>query len=110
MQVGVNAHQGKCDITKRKHEALELARKASGLLRKEFGATRVVLFGSLAHDVWFNPWSDIDLASWGIAPESFYSAVALVTGLSSFFRIDLVDANDCKPSVQKAIEKDGIEI
>lgn len=95
---------------KRKQEALELARRASELLRREFGATRIVIFGSLAHDAWFNPWSDIDLASWGIAPESFYSAVAALTGLSPFFRIDLVDANDCKPSVRKVIEKEGIEI
>jgi len=98
------------DIERRKREALEIARKASGLLKTKFGATKVVVFGSLAHDAWFNPWSDIDLASWGILPETFYSAVAAVTGLSPAFRIDLVDGNDCKPAVKKAIEKEGIEI
>ncbi|MBN1904645.1 MAG: hypothetical protein JW927_06075 [Deltaproteobacteria bacterium] len=76
----------------------------------EFGATRVVIFGSLTHDGLFNPWSDIDLAAWGINPEIFYSAVAAMTGLSPFFRIDLVDINDCRSSIRKAIEKEGVEI
>ena len=95
---------------KRRQEALELAKKASGLLKKKFGATRVVIFGSLVDAGWFSPWSDIDLAVWGINPEVFYSAVAVVTGLSPFFRIDLIDVNDCKPSIRKTIEKEGIEI
>jgi len=100
----------KTDISTRKTEALELARKAANLLRKEFGATKVVIFGSLAHGEWFSPRSDIDLAAWGIIPESFYSAVALVTGLSSSFRVDLVDIGECKPGLRKAIEEGGIEI
>ena len=98
------------DGAKRRNEALELATRASELLKKEFGATRVVVFGSIAHDGWFTPWSDIDLAAWDIKPELFYSAVDAVTGLSPSFRIDLVDVNDCKPSIKEAIEREGMEI
>jgi len=61
--------------------AWDVARTAATLLREEFGAGRVVVFGSLTHRAWFTPWSDIDLAAWGIAPDAFYRAVALVTGL-----------------------------
>ena len=46
------------------------------------------MFGSLVHDAWFTPWSDIDLAAWGISPERFYGAVAAITGLSPTFRIE----------------------
>jgi len=100
----------KTDISIRKTEALKLARRAAYLLRKEFGATKVVIFGSLAHGEWFNHRSDIDLAAWGIIPESFYSAVASVTGLSSSFKIDLLDIGECKPWLRKIIEGEGIEI
>lgn len=94
----------------RKKEAWDLARRASDLLRKEYGATKVILFGSLAQKEGFSPWSDIDLAVLGIEPELFYAAVALVTGLSSKFKIDLVDIEDCKQSLKKAIGAEGIEI
>ena len=100
----------KTRLTKRKEDAMEIARKASNLLRKEYGATRVVLFGSLAYEEGFTPWSDIDLAVWGIEPESFYSAVALVTGLSPKFKIDLVDIDECKQILRKTIHEEGIEI
>ena len=97
-------------MKKRKSEALKLAHQAADLLRKKFGATKVAIFGSLAHDEWFSPWSDIDIGVEGIEAESFYSAVAAVTGLSPVFRIDLVDVDDCKPTIRRAIEKEGIEI
>jgi tRNA nucleotidyltransferase (CCA-adding enzyme) len=58
-------------MAQRKKEAWDLAKNAAHLLRKEFGAERVVVFGSLAHGQWLTPWSDIDLAAWGIAPTRF---------------------------------------
>ena len=99
-----------CPYRGPKGEALEFARKAAHLLRKEFGAEKVLLFGSLAHEEWFGPWSDIDLAAQGILPESFYSAVASVTGMSPSFRIDLIDMDECRPTLRKVIEEEGIEI
>ena len=55
--------------------AWRMARDAADLLREQFGATRVVAFGSLAHRETFTLWSDIDLAAWGIPPGKFYPAV-----------------------------------
>ena len=107
---GAKPSYDKAELGRRKKEAWDLARKASDLLRKEYGATKVILFGSLAQEEGFSPWSDIDLAVWGIEPELFYGAVALVTGLSSKFKIDLVDIEDCKQSLKKAIDVEGIEI
>jgi len=91
-------------------QAWEVARLAARLLRERFDATRVVAFGSLAHRAWFTPWSDIDLAAWGIQPDAFYRAVALVTGLSSEFEIDLVPPEDCQPTLRQVIEREGVEL
>ena len=90
--------------------AMRQARKAADLLKREFGATRVVLFGSLAHRSWFTPWSDIDLAVWGIAPKDFYRAVGTVSDMKSEFKIDVVDPETCRPFVREEIAEDGIDL
>jgi len=97
-------------VDARKREAWGIAGTAAQLLRKEFGAQKVVVFGSLAYEKEFGLWSDIDLGAWGIPPGKFYSAVAAVTGLSSFFKVDLVDVAECRPTLQKVIEEEGIEV
>lgn len=90
--------------------AWEVAREAAQVLRDRFGAHRIVVFGSLAHELWFTRWSDVDLAAWGIPADQFYRAVAVVTGLSSVFKVDLVDPESCRPSLRQAIEREGIEL
>jgi predicted nucleotidyltransferase len=94
----------------RKQEAWQLVHQAANLLKNQFKAKKVVLFGSLAHESWFNDWSDIDLAAWGIPFDCFYRAVAAATDLSADFRIDLVDPETCRPSLRVAIEQHGIEL
>ena len=95
---------------RRRQQAWRVARQAAMLLRDQFGAHKVVVFGSLVHDAWFTSWSDIDLAAWGIPPEHFYGAVAAVTGLSSVFRVDLVDPEACRASLRTALERESIEL
>jgi predicted nucleotidyltransferase len=101
-------HQSEIDV--RREEAWRVARQAAELLRDEFGATKVVVFGSLAHADWFTPWSDLDLSAWGIAPSQFYKAVAALMDISSEFRIDLVDPLACKVELRGTIEREGIEL
>ena len=50
------------------------------------------------------------VAVWGIANDKYYQAVAAVTGMSSEFKIDLIDPETCRPILLEAIEKDGQEI
>ena len=97
-------------LEKRRVKALEMAQKASFLLRQRYGAKRVVVFGSLAMAKSFSVWSDIDLAAWGIAPDKFFSAVAAVTGLSPDFKIDLVEPDTCREAIKSSILKHGVEI
>jgi predicted nucleotidyltransferase len=44
----------------RRTAALAVAQAAAALLRRQFGATRVVLFGSAARGDWFTTASDIE--------------------------------------------------
>jgi len=97
-------------IAERWESAWNVACRAGDVLRQKFGAARVSVFGSLAHRAWFTPWSDIDLAAWGIPPSRFYQAVAAVTGLSSEFEINLIAWEDCQPALCQAIEREGIEL
>ncbi len=99
-----------CATAERWTEAWHVAQAAADLLRREFGAKRVVVFGSLAHRAWFTPRSDIDLAAWGIPPERFYRAVTAVIGLSTQFELNLVSPEDVHPSVLDAIEQEGVEL
>ena len=104
------AQQRKAQTARRRRQAWRVARQAAALLRQEFGASRVVVFGSLAHRSWFTLWSDIDLAAWGIPAGRFYAAVAAITSLSPAFKVDLVDPADCLPRFREAIDRGSIEL
>ena len=95
---------------KRMENAMTLARAAAKLLKQKYGAQKVVLIGSLLNESRFTSWSDIDLAAWGISSDQFYLAVAAATGMSTSFKIDLIDPETCRPALLEAIEKEGQEI
>ena len=97
-------------VSERWNRALDTARQVAQMLREKYGATRIVIFGSLAHRLWFGPRSDIDLAVWGIPANRFYQAVATATGFSPDFEIDLVDPDDCRPALRQVIEVEGIDL
>src|SRR4030043_2469048 len=59
---------------KERERILTQIQKVAALLKSEFGAKRVVLFGSLAHEAWFTPDSDIDLAVEGLKAEHYWRA------------------------------------
>lgn len=99
-------------VGERRERAWKIARSAAEFLKMRYGAKRVVLFGSLAQKTLFTPWSDIDLAVWGIAPEEYFSAAgaAMDMGLNSGIKVDLIDPENCSPEFQADIEKDGIAL
>jgi predicted nucleotidyltransferase len=105
-------HRNDPKVSKRREDAWKVARIAVEMLKQRFGATRVVVFGSLARKTGFTPWSDIDLAVWGIAPEEYYRAagVAMDIGLEAGIRVDVVDAGDCGGQFLVDIEQEGMEL
>lgn len=95
-----------------RERALHTARAAAEELRARFGAARVVVFGSLVDHggLYFDRRSDIDLAAWGIASESYFTAVAQMQDISPGFRIDLVSMERCPEHLRAAIEQRGVDL
>lgn len=97
-------------LSERYENAWEVAEKAARILKEDYGAKKVIAFGSITKRSSFTHWSDIDLAVWGVPDEIFYAAVGAVTGLTVEFKIDLIDVSGCKDSVRNAVETEGVEI
>lgn len=94
-------------IAKRRRRAYAAALKAAKLLKEKFGATEVILFGSLARRGSFSLYSDIDLAARGIAPGDYLAAMDTVLHMNPEFKIDLVDLEFCLPALRAEVDKEG---
>ncbi len=97
-------------LADRKARAHIAARDAAEILKKQFGATRVILYGSLAHGAWWREESDVDLAAEGIAPELFWRAWGAVERLAPGIEINLAPLETVKPGVLRSIEREGVEL
>lgn len=89
----------------RRERAWEVARAAAALLKSRYHATRVVVFGSLIQAERFHPWSDVDLAVWGLASTDYFEAVAKVLDLGGEIKVDLILGARCKPYLREAVEQ-----
>jgi predicted nucleotidyltransferase len=98
------------DAVARRRRAMEVSREASRVLKKKYGATRVVLFGSLARSSFFAPTSDIDLYAEGIPGTRFFEAEAEIEEIAKGFRVDLVETKECPPQLLREIEDEGIDL
>lgn len=93
-------------LHQRREQGLELAKTAAQILKSEFAASRVVLFGSLLSDR-FHETSDLDLAVWNLPEASYFKAVSRLLALSAF-AVDLVEVQYAPPEMLEAIAQ-GIE-
>jgi predicted nucleotidyltransferase len=98
------------ELAQREEAAWELARRAATILRKQFGATRVMAFGSLVHEGCFTSWSDVDIAAWGIPLEDTFRAIGVVMDMRREIEVNLVDVGACSPSLRATIEREGVEL
>ena len=94
----------------RRQRALVAARRAAAVLKEEFGATRVVVFGSAAHGEWFTETSDIDLAVWELSPEVYFKAWGRVEDVLHTSNFHLIDVEHARPNVLQSVERDGIDL
>ena len=97
-------------LIQRERQAWELARRGAALLREQFGATRVMVFGSLVHERCFTPWSDVDIAAWGIRCQDTLLAIGAVMDMGREIEVNLVDVQTCSASLLAAIEQEGVEL
>jgi len=79
------------------------------MLREEFGARRLWLFGSLARGR-FGPGSDVDLAVEGVVGSHLLRAHARVQGLFVDVLVDLLAVEDAGPALLRVIEGEGIPL
>lgn len=93
----------------RRAKAWDVARAAATLLKSRYRAARVVVFGSLIDADRFHPWSDVDLAVWGLSPADYFEAVARVLDVGGEIKVDLIRAERCKPSLREAVQQ-GTEL
>ena len=80
------------------------------MLRRQFGVTRIVVFGSLLNKECFTPWSDIDIAAWGLSFKDTLRASNAAQEVSSEFEINLVDIATVSSSLRLEIETKGIDL
>ncbi len=98
------------EMSQRRQKAWQIARQTANLLREEFNASRIVVFGSLARNSGFTRWSDIDIAVWGLPPEDTFRAIGVVMDLQTDIPVNLVDVNTARPTLLAVIERDGIPV
>jgi len=96
----------------RRELAWSVARESAALLKSRYGAARVVAFGSIERERGFTPWSDLDLAAWGMAPAVYYEALgdAMELGSEQGLKVDLVDMAHCPSLLRQEIEQEGVEL
>ncbi len=85
-------------------------RELAATLKSGFGAQRVILFGSLAHGVWFVPDSDVDLAVEGLTGENYWKAWRLAEEMIGDRPVDLIEMDSCGGSLRRAIERYGVDL
>lgn len=91
-------------------KAWQAARQAAQLLREQFHASQVVVFGSLTRETGFTRWSDVDIAAWGLAPADTFRAIGAIMDMDAGVPVNLVDINSTRASLLRAIEQDGIAV
>lgn len=94
----------------RRERALSIARAAAQLLKEQYAATRVVLYGSVLDPRRFGLHSDIDLAAEGIPAADFWRAWGAVEQLAPEFEINLVPLETASPSLLDHINIQGMEL
>lgn len=96
------------ELETRRKRGWELARQAAEILKKEFGAERVVVYGSLLAQDLFHRGSDINLGAWNI--QHTPQAAARLLDLDPGFAFDLVSGDDIPPELLALIEAEGVEV
>ena len=94
----------------RRERAWAVARRAATLLKAEFGATRVVVFGSLTCPAFFHALSDVDLAVWGLKEPQPYQAWDCLLRWEPDIKFDLIEFEQAQSALRETIEHEGIEL
>ena len=92
------------------HRAWHTAYQAAMLLYEQFGATQVVVFGSLTEPMWFTKGSDIDIAVSGLSHEVYDKACVKIRYFDAEFTIDIINFDTSKGLFRERIKHQAIPI
>jgi predicted nucleotidyltransferase len=96
-------------LEQRRQQALKTAEECINILKQEFGAKEVILFGSLRGDA---PWhwrSDLDLAVKGMSEQDIWDAYGkLEKVVPGWLKFDLVSVDDVPSTVRARILQEKI--
>ena len=87
--------------------ARETAVRLAATLRDRYGASRVILTGSLARGE-FRCGSDIDLAVAGLRPDAIFEAGATLEREAGGLEVDLVPLESASPEYLRRLEQEGV--
>lgn len=109
------AAQARSQAKERKLELIynagwELARAAAKLLKEEFGADRVVIFGSMLYQKCIHIHSDVDLVVWGMPDRLYYRAVSRILDINPEIPVDLLQGEYLPKYLLTAIQQQGVEL
>ncbi len=94
-------------LEQRRQEALAIAQQCEQILKQQFGATQVILFGSLAGDAPWHWQSDLDLAVSGLSHADWLQAYGkLETILPPWLSLDLIRLETVDSPVSARILKE----
>jgi predicted nucleotidyltransferase len=80
-------------------------------LKNQFGARRVLLFGSLAQPFWFKEDSDVDLAVEGLKNgKDYWEAWQMVEEIIGDRLVDFIEIEAAGESLRQAIQRYGAEL
>ena len=92
------------------HRAWETAYQVATLLYEKFGATQVVVFGSLTEPMGFTDGSDIDIAVSGLSDDAYDKAWNAIWDFKSGFKIDIINFDRSKGLFKERVKHQAIPI
>jgi uncharacterized protein len=95
------------EIDARFASAWEAAQEGAEILKSQFQAEKVVVFGSLLDRRLFHQRSDVDLAAWGIREEQYLMALSRLSNISSEISVDLIRVEEAPERLYQRIITDG---
>jgi predicted nucleotidyltransferase len=99
------------DEKREREQLLRRVRTAADILKNQFGARRVLLFGSLAQPNWFKKDSDVDLAVEGLkSGKDYWEAWHLVEEIIADRLVDFIEIETAGESLRLAIQRYGSEL
>ena len=90
--------------------AWETAHRLAIVLYRDFGATKVAAFGSITEPERFTENSDIDIVVWGVSYDKCLDALWETKGLSSEFKIDIINFKSINSLFRERILSQAIPI